>query len=80
MSYAKPTKKRAGAVPGAAEPSTNIVEKLPQMRRKALHLVRQAVSAGRRAYMLVKNLVEGNAPLTVQGQGWRGARQCMKLW
>ena len=32
-----------------------------------MHLVRQAFSAGRRAYVLVNNRREGNAPLTVQG-------------
>jgi len=37
------------------------------MRREAVQLVRQAVGAGRRAYVLVNNRCEGNAPLTVQG-------------
>jgi hypothetical protein len=50
-----------------AEPYTKIVEELPQMRREVVHLVRQAVSAGRRAYVLVNNRAEGNAPLTVEG-------------
>ena len=38
------------------------------MRRAAVHLVRQAVVASRRAYVLVlvKNLAEGNALLTVE--------------
>ncbi|HSQ91044.1 MAG TPA: hypothetical protein VLM19_02585 [Nitrospiraceae bacterium] len=36
------------------------------MRREAVHLMRQAVGAGRRAYVLVNNPAEGNAPLTVQ--------------
>jgi uncharacterized protein YecE (DUF72 family) len=36
------------------------------MRREAVPFVQQAVSAGRRAYVLVNNRVEGNAPLTVQ--------------
>ena len=49
-----------------AEPYTKIVEELPQMRREAVHVVRQAVSAGRHAYVLVNNRAEGNAPLTVQ--------------
>jgi hypothetical protein len=31
-----------------------------------VQLARQAVSEGRRAYMLVNNRSEGNAPLTVQ--------------
>jgi gentisate 1,2-dioxygenase len=58
MSYEAPKKR--------AEPYTKIVEELPQMRRDTVQLVRQAVSAGRRAYVLVNNRAEGNAPLTVQ--------------
>jgi uncharacterized protein YecE (DUF72 family) len=34
--------------------------------REVVQLVRQAVGAGRRAYVLVNNRAEGNAPLTVQ--------------
>jgi uncharacterized protein YecE (DUF72 family) len=49
-----------------AEPYTKIVEELPHMRRETVHLVRQAVSEGRRAYVLVNNRAEGNAPLTVE--------------
>ena len=49
-----------------AEPYTKIVEELPQMRKETVQLVRQAVSAGRRAYVLVNNRAEGNAPLTLQ--------------
>ena len=48
-----------------AEPCTKIVEELPHMRREAVQLARQAVSEGRRAYVLVNNRSEGNAPLTV---------------
>jgi hypothetical protein len=58
MSYAA-AKKRA-------EPYTKIVEELPQMRRETVQLVRQAVNEGRRAYVLVNNRSEGNAPLTIQ--------------
>jgi hypothetical protein len=36
------------------------------MRRETVHLVRQAICEGRRAYVLVNNRNEGNAPLTVQ--------------
>ena len=36
------------------------------MRRETVQLVRQAVSEGRHAYVLVNNRSEGNAPLTVQ--------------
>jgi uncharacterized protein YecE (DUF72 family) len=55
----KPPEKRA-------EPYTKIMEELPQMRRETVQHVRQAVSEGRRAYVLVNNRSEGNAPLTVQ--------------
>jgi hypothetical protein len=34
---------------------------------EAVQLVRQAVSKGRHAHVLVNNRSEGNAPLTVQG-------------
>jgi hypothetical protein len=36
------------------------------MRREAVQLVRQAIGAGRRAYVLANNRAEGNAPLTVE--------------
>ena len=49
-----------------AEPYTKIVEELPEMRREMVQLVRQAVSEGRRTYVLVNNRSKGNAPLTVQ--------------
>jgi len=37
------------------------------MRRETVQLVRQAVGAGRCAYVLVNNPAEGNSPLTVEG-------------
>lgn len=49
-----------------AAPYTKIVEEIPQMRREAVQVVRQAVSEGRHVYVLVNNRCEGNAPLTVQ--------------
>jgi uncharacterized protein YecE (DUF72 family) len=49
-----------------AEPYTKIVGELPEMRRDTVHLVKQAVTENRRAYVLVNNRSEGNAPLTVQ--------------
>jgi uncharacterized protein YecE (DUF72 family) len=49
-----------------AEPYTKIVEELPEMRRDTVNLVRTAIAEGRRAYVLVNNRAEGNAPLTVQ--------------
>jgi len=36
------------------------------MRRETVELVRKAVAENRRAYVLVNNRSEGNAPLTVQ--------------
>ena len=49
-----------------AEPYTKIVGELPEMRRDTVELVRRAVAENRRAYVLVNNRSEGNAPLTVQ--------------
>ena len=50
-----------------AEPYTKIVGELPETRRDTVELVRKAVAENRRAYVLVNNRSEGNAPLTVQG-------------
>ena len=50
-----------------AEPYTKIVGELPEMRRDTVELVRKAVAENRRAYVLVNNRAEGNAPLTVEG-------------
>jgi hypothetical protein len=61
-----PLKMSYAAAKKRAEPYTKIVGELPEMRRDAVSLVRQAVGMGRRAYVLVNNRVEGNAPLTVQ--------------
>jgi uncharacterized protein YecE (DUF72 family) len=36
------------------------------MRRETGELVRKAIAENRRAYVLVNNRAEGNAPLTVQ--------------
>ena len=49
-----------------AEPYTKIVGELPEMRRDTVELVRRAVAENRRAYVLVNNRSEGNAPLTIQ--------------
>ena len=49
-----------------AEPYIKIVCELPDMRRETVDLVRKAVAEGRRAYVLVNNRSEGNAPLTIQ--------------
>jgi proteasome assembly chaperone (PAC2) family protein len=61
-----PLKMSYEAAKKRAEPYTKIVEELPQMRREAVQLARQAVSEGRHAYVLVNNRSEENAPLTVQ--------------
>ena len=42
------------------------MEEVTQMRSRAVQLVQQPAGAGRRAYVLVNNRAEGNAPLTVQ--------------
>ena len=45
---------------------TGIMGELPQMRRDAVNLVKQAVADNQRVYVLVNNRSEGNAPLTVE--------------
>ena len=49
-----------------AELYTKIVEELPEMRRDTVKLVKKAVGAKRKTYVLVNNRSEGNAPLTIQ--------------
>ncbi len=49
-----------------ASPYNKIVGELPQMRKETVTLIKQAVGENRRAYVLVNNRLEGNAPLTVQ--------------
>jgi hypothetical protein len=61
-----PLKMSYEAAKTRAEPYTKLVEELPRMRREMVHLVRQAVSEGRRVYVSVNNRAEGNAPLTIQ--------------
>jgi Protein of unknown function DUF72 len=56
MSY-EAAKKQAGRTPRSWE---------SYERRETVQLVRQAVNEGRRAYVLVNNRSEGNAPLTIQ--------------
>jgi hypothetical protein len=62
-----PLKMSYEAAKKRAEPYRKIVEELPEMRRETMVLVNKAVAENRRAYVLVKNRSEGNAPLTVQG-------------
>ena len=61
-----PLKRSYEAPKKRAEPYTKIVEELPEMRQGTVELVRKAVAENRRAYVLVNNRSEGNAPLTVQ--------------
>jgi uncharacterized protein YecE (DUF72 family) len=61
-----PLKMSYEAAKKRAEPYTMIVGELPDMRRDTLILVKEAVQHNRRAYVLVNNRLEGNAPLTVQ--------------
>jgi uncharacterized protein YecE (DUF72 family) len=49
-----------------AAPYDKIVGELPEMRTQTVDLVKQAVSRRIRAYVLVNNRTEGNAPLTIQ--------------
>ena len=61
-----PLKMSYEAAKKRAEPYTKIVGALPEMRRETVTLVKQAIAENRRAYVLVNNRSEGNAPLTVQ--------------
>jgi len=61
-----PLKMSYEAAKKRAEPYTKIVEELPEMRRDTVELVKKAVEENRRAYVLVNNRSEGNAPLTIQ--------------
>ncbi len=61
-----PLKMSYEAAKKRAEPYNKIVGELPEMRRETVELVRKAVDENRRAYVLVNNRLEGNAPLTIQ--------------
>ena len=49
-----------------AEPYSKMVEELLEMRRDTVDLVKQSVGEKRKAYVLVNNRSEGNAPLTIK--------------
>ncbi|HKT33712.1 MAG TPA: DUF72 domain-containing protein [Nitrospira sp.] len=49
-----------------AQPYNKIVGELPDMRKEAVVLIKDAIGHNRRTYVLVNNRLEGNAPLTVQ--------------
>lgn len=61
-----PLKMSYEAAKKRAEPYTRIVEELPERRRDTVDLVKKAVGEKRKAYVLVNNRSEGNAPLTIQ--------------
>jgi len=61
-----PLKMSYEAAKKRAEPYTMMVEELPEMRRDTVELVRKVVGEKRKAYVLVNNRSEGNAPLTIQ--------------
>ncbi len=61
-----PLKMTYDAAKKRAEPYTKLVGELPEMRRDTIELVKQSVAGNRRAYVLVNNRSEGNAPSTVQ--------------
>ena len=50
----------------AYEPYDKLVQPLPDMRNETVRLVKQAVEEHRRAYILVNNRSEGNAPETTK--------------
>ena len=61
-----PLKKSYEAAMKQAEPYNKIVGELPEMRRDTVELVKKAVVENRRAYVLVNNRAEVNAPLTAE--------------
>ena len=61
-----PLKMSYEAAKKRAEPYTKIVGELPEMRRDTVELVKKAMEEKRRAYIIVNNRSEGNAPLTIQ--------------
>jgi hypothetical protein len=61
-----PLKMSYEAAKQRAEPYNKVVGELPDMRKEAVALIKDAIGHYRRAYVLVNNRLEGNAPLTVQ--------------
>ena len=49
-----------------AEPYNKIVRELPEMRKDTIALIQQSIQQVKKAYVLVNNRAEGNAPTTVQ--------------
>ncbi|OQW36187.1 MAG: hypothetical protein A4E19_00580 [Nitrospira sp. SG-bin1] len=61
-----PLKMSYEAAKKRTEPYNKIVGELPEMRRDSVDLVKKAMEDKRRAYVIVNNRSEGNAPLTIQ--------------
>ena len=61
-----PLKMTYEAAKKRAAPYDKIVGELPEMRAETVELVKQAVTRRIRAYVLVNNRTEGNAPRTIQ--------------
>ncbi|MDK2743482.1 MAG: DUF72 domain-containing protein [Nitrospira sp. BO4] len=61
-----PLKMSYEAAKKRAEPYNKIVGELPEMRRDTVELVKKAVEENRKAYVIVNNRSEGNAPLTIR--------------
>ncbi|MDK2744338.1 MAG: DUF72 domain-containing protein [Nitrospira sp. BO4] len=61
-----PLKMSYEAAKKRAEPYNKIVGELFEMRRDTVDLVKKAMEEKRRAYVIVNNRSEGNAPLTIQ--------------
>ena len=61
-----PLKMTYEAAKKRAAPYDKIVGESPEMREQTVSLVKEAVRKNVRAYVLVNNRAEGNAPLTVQ--------------
>lgn len=61
-----PLKMSYEAAKKRAEPYDKIVGELPEMRWDTVDLVKKAILENRRAYVIVNNRSEGNAPLTIQ--------------
>jgi uncharacterized protein YecE (DUF72 family) len=61
-----PRDKRYHDAVKAYEPYDKLVHPLPDMRQQTVKLVKQAIQEHRRAYVLVNNRTEGNAPQTTK--------------
>lgn len=61
-----PLKMSYEAAKKRSEPYTKIMEELPEMRGNTVELVKKAAEEKPKAYVLVNNRSERNAPLTIQ--------------